>query len=133
MNKLIETLHADHQKILETLNSIRSGQGIGSRDTRDRIIEAKSFFMNHLLKEDNELYPELNRAAESDPELKKLLSELDAEIKGVTRACNDFFSRYQDGSRGDNFIADLASLSLMIKARLAKEEEILYKEYEKRR
>jgi len=130
MSALIEDLRKEHEAILVEMRSVRQGQGIAGRETRERLLLAKRLFLSHLEKEDQEFYPVLRKAAEKDLKLHQKLEELKTEMREVTVLAVAFFDKYPDGSMGDNFIADCAALLYRLEARLIKEEN-LYSEAEK--
>lgn len=80
MSKLVDELKKEHAVIVETLNKVKS-LGISSKESQNILIAAESGLLAHLQKEDEQLYPVLNRAAESDADLKQTLDMFAKDIE----------------------------------------------------
>ena len=63
MSELIEEFKVEHSKILALLNEVKK-LGIHSEEGRSRLLSAKESLMEHLNKENEQLYPILRKEAE---------------------------------------------------------------------
>jgi len=130
MSKLVEELKKEHAAIAEILVKVRE-LGIGSPEGRTLLISAKESLLAHLRKEDRELYPVLRKKPESDERLKKTMDVFAKDMESISQAALDFFNKYSQGGSGVDFARDFGRLFIVLRGRINKEEDILYKEYEK--
>ena len=130
MSQLTLELRKDHGQIVKILNDV-SELGITSKEGQRMLMDAKEGLLAHLKKEDDRLYPVLKKAAEKNPELKKTLDIFAADMAGISSAAISFFTKYAQGGSGIEFAKDIGSLFSTLKTRIRKEEEYLYKEYDK--
>ena len=129
MSLLIEELKREHSIITETINKVNR-LGIGTKEGQDMLMAAKSSFLNHIKKEDECIYPLLNRAAENDPELKRTLDIYAKDMKNISKAVLEFFEKYSYGDSGFEFSKDYGTLYTTLSLRIAKEEAVLYKKFD---
>ena len=130
MSQLILELKKEHGQIAGILNEV-SKLGISSKEGQQKLMDAKLGLLAHLKKEDDKLYPVLKRAAESDPDLKQTLDIYAKDMAGISKAAIDFFTKYANGGSGMEFAKDMAGLFSTLKTRIRKEEDVLYKEYDR--
>jgi len=130
MAKLVEDLKKEHAAIVSVLDQVEK-LGISSAQSQKMLMDAKQGLLAHLKKEDENLYPALQRAAVKDPSLKRTLDMFAADMEGISKAAMDFFAKYAKGGSGIEFGKDLGRLFTTLKGRISKEENIVYKEYEK--
>jgi hemerythrin-like domain-containing protein len=131
MRRLIEELKREHGAIAEALGDVRR-LGIGSADGQARLLAARAGLLAHLRKEDLGLYPALRRAAASDRVLQDKVDFFARDMDEISKSAQAFFDRYAAGGSGVEFAADFGTFSSLLRARIHKEENILYPEYEKR-
>lgn len=129
MSNLISELKAEHQFLATRLKIVRS-IGIKSVEGRDLLIAAKSCFLDHLKKEDEQLYPSLNKASENNEELKKSLSLFSEDLNNVTHIILDFFEKYTNTCSGEEFEKDFEQFYLAFAQRVSREERVLYPKYD---
>lgn len=130
MSKLIDELKREHLVIIDILNDI-SKSGISSKEGQQRLLDAKTGLLAHLKKEDEQLYPVLNKTAEKDQALKQTLDFFAGDMAGISRSAMDFFGKYANGGSGIEFAKEIGRLFITLKSRISKEEDIIYKEYER--
>ncbi|HEO65450.1 MAG TPA: hemerythrin domain-containing protein [Spirochaetes bacterium] len=130
MSKLVEELKQEHVVLVKVLGEIQE-LGSRSQETKDKLSAVKAGLLNHLLKEDHQLYPSLRKAAESDPRLKTTLDVFAKEMDQISAFALDFFEKYSSESGGIQFAKDFGSLVASLSSRIRKEEQILYPEYDK--
>ena len=128
MSNLIDDLKKEHAFIGETLNKVRS-LGITSKEGQSTLLAAKSGLLAHLQKEDERLYPVLNKAADNDPNLKQTLQMFAAHMEAISAAALGFFEKYSGGGSGAEFAKDFGNLNAELSMRISREEDILYKRY----
>ena len=129
MAKLIEVLKKEHTVIAETLDKARS-QGLTSKGGQNSLLAVKMGLLAHLKKEDVLLYPVLNKAAESDANLKRTLETFAKDMEGISRAALEFFEKYSDGGLGLEFGRDFGKFYALLTQRVSKEENIIFKKYD---
>jgi hypothetical protein len=84
----------------------------------------------HLKKEDVLFYPVLNKAAESDTNLKRTLEIFAKDMEGISRTALEFFGKYSDGGSGLEFGTDFGKFYGVLSQRISKEENILFEKYD---
>ncbi len=129
MSKLIEELKREHRAIVGTINEVNR-LGIGTKEGQNMLMSAKNSFIAHLKKEDEHIYPLLNRAAENDPELKTTLDFYATNMDEISRAVFDFFEKYSYGDSGLEFSTDYGTLYTTLSMRITKEEAVIYKKFD---
>ncbi len=130
MSALIEELKREHAKIIAMLNEIKE-IGIHSRQGQAMLISAKECLLEHLKKEDEQLYPVLRKEAERNKNLKKEVAMFTMDPEYVSRVVSEFFDKYSGGEIDENFSINFESLLAALNARIRNEEDALYEEYEK--
>ena len=128
MSRLIDELKQDHVVLVETLNKIKS-LGIASEEGQKTLLAAKGALLAHLAKEDKELYPTLNKAAETDADLKSTLDFYAKDMDKISKGALTFFEKYAGGGSGMEFAKDLGKLFGDLGARVRKEESTIYIKY----
>ena len=128
MSRLIDELKQDHVVLVETLNKIKS-LGIASEEGQKTLLAAKGALLAHLAKEDKELYPTLNKAAETDADLKSTLDFYAKDMDKISKEALAFFGKYAGGGSGMEFAKDLGKLFGDLGARVRKEESTIYNKY----
>lgn len=129
MTKLTRNLKAQHKEIVEKLDKVRQ-LGIGSKEAQQLLISAKELLLNHLHKEDAELYPVLRQKAASDETLKRTMNIFAKDMESISKTAIEFFAKYSNGNSGLEFSRDFGRLFTTLGGRISKEENILYKAYE---
>ena len=129
---LIDELKKEHSVLVSMLNKI-TGFGINSKERLDILFSAKTGLLAHVKKEDSEMYPVLRKASEKDENLKMMLDMFANDMNTISKAAFGFFDKYSQGSLGSelDFAVDFVRLLGLLELRIRKEENILYKEYEK--
>jgi hypothetical protein len=130
MSELIEEFKIEHSKILALLNEVKK-LGIHSEDGKSRLISAKESLMEHLNKENEQLYPVLRKEAEHNKSLQNELDIFAIDPEYLTRVVLEFFDDYSGGAIDKDFQINFESLYAALNARIRNEEEALYQEYEK--
>ena len=130
MLKLIDDLKKENSAIVNTLDAVKT-LGINSKEGREKLLTAKTTFLEHLKKEGKKLYPILRKSAKNNDELKTKLDEFGKDMDKVSKIALYFFNRYSNGGSGFEFRLDFERLYESLKVRILNEESVLYKEYEK--
>ncbi len=129
MSKLVDELKREHSVIVETLNKVKS-LSITSEEGQNTLLAAKSGLLAHLKKEDEQLYPVLNNAAESDAVLKRTLDTFAKDMDEISKVALEFFEKYSTGGSGIEFAKDFGRLYAALSQRISKEENIIYAKYD---
>ncbi len=130
MSELIEEFKIEHSKILALLNEVKK-LGIHSDEGRAGLISAREYLLEHLNKENEQLYPVLRKEAEHNKSLQNELDIFAIDPEYLTRVVLEFFDDYSGGAIDKDFQINFESLYAALNARIRNEEEALYQEYEK--
>lgn len=130
MPLLISELKKDHHLIINTLEQMLS-LGIRSKEGQQKLLDLRKTLLAHLRKEDERLYPVLEKAALADPNLKSTLELFAKDMAEISEDARVFFERYRHGEQTMEFVKDFGRLYAMLTTRIRKEENILYAEYER--
>jgi len=101
------------------------------KESQDILISAKANLLAHLKKEDRDLYPVLKKAAETNSSMKQTLEIFARDMEEISKFALQFFDKYSHGGSGIEFARDFGKLFATLTGRIRKEEDILYREYEK--
>jgi hemerythrin superfamily protein len=93
-------------------------------------MSAKEYLLEHLHKENEQLYPVLRKSAEHNKTLKNELDIFAMDPAYVSRVVLEFFDKYSGGVTDKDFKINFESLVASLNARIRNEEEALYQEYE---
>jgi iron-sulfur cluster repair protein YtfE (RIC family) len=127
----IEDLQSDHQKLLAVLEEMKSMKP-DSIEGQAKLKEFKTLIQSHLGKEDESLYPALEREAARDGELRNTLDVFARDIREISGFVGEFLQKHLTEASNEDWARDFGKLYATLKARVRKEENILYREYEKR-
>ncbi|MBC8549289.1 MAG: hemerythrin domain-containing protein [Candidatus Brocadiales bacterium] len=130
MSELIEEFKKEHSVIMAILNEVKK-LGIHSEEGRSKLISAKEHLLEHLHKENKQLYPVLKKEAEHNKRLQNELDIFTIDPDYLTRVAVEFFDDYSGGAIDKDFQINFESLYAALNARIRNEEEALYREYEK--
>ena len=129
MSALIEEFKKEHSEIIAILKEVKK-LGIHSEEGRSKLVSAKKHLLEHLHKENEQLYPVLKKAAEHNKTLKNELDIFAIDPEYVSRVVLEFFDKYSGGVIDKDFQINFESLIAALNARIRNEEEALYHEYE---
>jgi hypothetical protein len=130
MSKLIDEFKKEHALVASHLSDARK-HGIESKEGRVALEKAKAALLGHLKKEDQHLYPALQKAAATDRRLSWLLEIYARDMQEVSTAALSFFEKYATGGKGFESNKDFGTLLARLNLRIGNEENELYKEYDK--
>ena len=132
MARLIEELKRDHVEIGNLLARLKDHR-VTNAEAHKILLEAQASLLAHLKKEDFQLYPVLNRAAEKDAGLKRTIDFYAKDMDEITKNAAAFFQKYskRDAPVDLEFAKAFGNLFATISRRLRSEETSLYQEYEK--
>ncbi len=131
MSEFIDSLRIEHAAIKESLKKI-SAMDLSSKEARSELIRIKEVFVEHLQKEDDEMYPLLKRASSSDEQLMSILQYMEEEIKLISKFVFIFFDRYSQKTDHAGFDREFSLICSTLIKRIEKEEEVFFPEYEKK-
>ncbi len=130
MSALIDEFKKEHSEIIDTLKEIKE-LGVLSEEGQAKLISAKESLLEHLKKEDEQLYPVLRKEAEHNEKLKELLDVFAADMENVSKVVMEFFDKYSEEVVDSAVTSAFEHLFAAFRNRLRNEEDILYEEYEK--
>jgi len=125
----IKTWRKEHAKILEDLFEVVQ-LDIFSRAGQMKLQELKRALDHHLLSEDENFYPALRKAAETDAGLRRELFLFASDMEKITSEVQTFFQKEEADPLGTEIPAEFRRISGMIRSRIAREENILMKAFE---
>ena len=132
MKDLIETLHAQHELIVLTVNRINDALLQGDLPTVTTELDALSAALfAHLEVEDAHLYPALTLAAEQT-QLEvpaKIARTYEHNMQTITIALKAFLEKYARAFSFDDFRRDWPLVSQLLEDRIVSEEATLYPLY----
>lgn len=124
MSKLVDEFKKEQEAIRELLLKLER-LGVHTMEGRNQLLEGKEKILFHLNRQVNELYPELEKASEIDPDLKPILEKFRNEMKEISDFCVNFFDKYSVGGGGIEFLRDFELLQSTIESRIAEETTII--------
>ena len=122
-------LKKEHAALVSVLNKVRS-LGVSQKEGQHLLFSSKTALLDHLKKEDEQLYPVLNKVAESDADLKLTLDLFADEMDKISKEAIKFFDKYSEGDSGFDFSKDFGGLLAVLSQRIRKEENVLYQKYD---
>ena len=131
MSDLITGLIQDHNNLKKLLSEVYSY--IVSEEKKIEFVQKlKAIVVAHIEKEDKELYPFLNKEAETDENLKMKLDSFAKDWEAISEFATNYFGKYSEGKFNPQFTTDTAKLLSTLRQRMIKEEVSLFTEYTKR-
>jgi hypothetical protein len=127
---LIDELKKEHIELLDFLSKLLKVHN--PQERFDLLQKSKEKLIAHLKKEDEKLYPVLNKKAKEDHLLETMLRISGTEMEDISKFVDYFYSTYYDINlvRSKSFANDLGKFYVMLKNRIMNEEISLYREYE---
>ena len=130
MSQLVSQLKNEHKELAILLTNVQK-LGVNSPESMDLLKKAKNLLLAHLTKEDNELYPKLKRASETDEDIKRKLSYLSKDMEEITKFVLTFFEKVENKKYAQlEFGQDFGKLITVLSNRINREESQLYPLYE---
>ena len=131
MSDLITGLIQDHNSLKELLSEVYSY--IVSEEKKIEFVQKlKTIVVAHIEKEDKELYPFLNKEAETDENLKIKLDSFAKDWEAISEFATNYFAKYCEEKFDSQFTTDTAKLLSTLRQRMIKEEVSLFSEYTRR-
>lgn len=130
MKKITDELRRDHVIIATALSEAKFF-GISSKEGNMQIQKAKKKLYRHLEDEEKKIYPTLNKAAEKDTRIAKIMAQETAEIGELIQEAEDFFEKFEAGEIDSDHHEELDKFIHSFMERTKKEESTTYPEYEK--
>ena len=141
MSQLVEELRSDHIALKQALKQAANIK-VPAIDRVAVLGQIKTALLDHLDKENRELYPALRVAAECDLSLLRTMRTFAEDMEAITKQAMEFFETYHDPTRvaeqlNNNvyyliqFGGDLERLVSLLGLRIGREERILYPAYDR--
>ena len=115
---IVDQLEKEHAVILSLLEEARQA-GITTADGFGKLRKAKSVILNHLEKEEREIYPRLREEAH-------MASEFKDEMSTLSKTFLDFYARCESGAAPAELAAEAGRVVGALKMRIVREERVLY-------
>jgi hypothetical protein len=127
---LLAALRHDHELLVTRLEKVKD-LGVTSADGRRELLAIETILVAHLKREDAEFYPAKRAAAIGDAHLKQTLELFASDMDEISAAAVAFFDKHASGDAPGDFARDAGRFLATLKARIQREESILYKKYER--
>jgi hypothetical protein len=131
MDRLIMELKQEHEELFVLLEAFKKGRGVDGTGWKENLFAAKKLFLEHLKKEDEELYPRLRAKWAGDKTMDAIVTKYIDDMKKISQETVVFLDRYNTASAGTDFMKDYAEMMVDLKSRMREEEEKLFRELEK--
>ncbi|MDP2683029.1 MAG: hemerythrin domain-containing protein [Deltaproteobacteria bacterium] len=125
MQELIKQLKAEHAIALDMLVKVKDA-GALSREVQKTLVSFRDILIAHLNNEEVNLYPSLKRIAAEDKDLLETIDYFVKDMGVVAGSALQFFDKYCADGSSLEFGKDFSMFFAALKARIEKEEEILY-------
>ncbi len=119
----------DHVEMISILQKVKELR-IGTVEAKQELFQVKDMLLNHLSKEDEQLYPVLKKAAKSDNSLAKKLNTFAKDLEEISGFVINFFEKSDDRASME-FARGFGKLFVTLNKRIQREEIILYPQYNK--
>lgn len=129
MAALIQDLKEDHIHILSILQLAKIN-GFATLETRELLRSARTTLLDHLRKEDLELYPLLHTAATRNPAILETLETFATDMAETTKVAIGFFKKWDQGSTDHDLSKEFGLMQAKLLSRVRREEELLFPLYE---
>lgn len=126
MSLLTDTLRGQHAHMRRLLDDVRL-HGIGTAEGRARLRQVRDLVVEHLRREDAELYPALHRHADTQA----LAQTYAEEMRQLSGEILGFFDTWQQGDDDLAFARHYGRLLGLLNRRWTREEVRLYPAYER--
>ncbi len=130
MPQFIEQLIQEHKTLFIALDNLKTLE-IGSHEWKDSLFICKNILLTHLKKEDEQLYPKLNKIAETNKSLKTTLDVFAYDMEEISKNALNFFKKYFNTEEFSDFENDLNALQSNLYTRIRKEESVIFPKYKK--
>jgi len=128
MSELAHILHDEHQIILNLLKDLRR-VGPSSPEGRNTLMKARTLIVEHLRKEDEQLYPVLHES-EITADIAQTFAD---EMAPLASRFLAFFERYDTTPDCPDFAPELGRLLAALQRRITREECVLLPTYKQLR
>lgn len=130
--KLIDELKEDHKHISNYLAEIKKPYSEVKKDTSG-FFKLKNLLLEHLKKENIQLYPELLKHTETNMVARTFSHGMEAIAKEVLDFFNIVekdFNKSKPSLSGFEYAKSLGRITGLLKNRISNEEKVLYAEFE---
>lgn len=129
MTGLIQELKEQHLHLLSILQLAKIN-GFATLETRELLRSARTTLLDHLRKEDLELYPVLHTAAKKNPAVKETMDTFARDMAETSKVAIGFFKKWDQGGTDHDLSKEFGLLQAKLVSRIRREEEILFPLYE---
>ncbi|UCE79997.1 MAG: hemerythrin domain-containing protein [Nitrospiraceae bacterium] len=130
MLDLINQLKKEHAEIKDSLKKIEQ-MDLYRKEARNELMKVKGLFLQHLKKEDEEVYPKLKMASSNDEDLMHMLNYFEDDAKLISKFTSIFFDRHFNKHSSEGFQMEFRVICSTLLNRIEIEEEIFFPEYDK--
>jgi iron-sulfur cluster repair protein YtfE (RIC family) len=129
MTGLIQELKEQHLHLLSILQLAKIN-GFATLETRELLRSARTTLLDHLRKEDLELYPLLHTAAKKNPAVKETMDTFARDMAETSKVAIGFFKKWDQGGTDHDLSKEFGLLQAKLVSRIRREEELLFPLYE---
>ncbi|MCC6140560.1 MAG: hemerythrin domain-containing protein [Nitrospira sp.] len=120
----------EHHIHLLSILQLAKINGFATLETRELLRSARTTLLDHLRKEDIELYPVLRTAAIKDPAIQDTLETFAKDMAETSQVAVGFFKKWDQGGTDHDLSKEFGLLQAKLVSRIRREEELLYPLYE---
>lgn len=128
MSNLIDELKIEHQDLAVSFGNLKN-VNVESEEGRQELRAVKSALIDHLRKENEELYPKLRDTAFNNLQLQRTLDWFTRDIARISAVIFLFLDTYCEGGSHLTFRRDFNRLNTILNALIDQEEKVVYDEY----
>ena len=129
MTGLIQELKEHHIHLLSILKLAKIN-GFATLETRELLRSARMTLLDHLRKEDLELYPVLHTAAMNNPAIKETLDTFAKDMAETLKVAHGFFKKWDQGGTDHDLSKEFGLLQAKLISLIRREEELIFPLYE---
>ena len=130
MTDLTNSLKNDHLVIMVLLQKIQKNKSLTVEERKSYLLTAKTLFNNHLLLEDEKLYPEMKIMATENNHVKETIREFTVGLEKIGTILTNFFNKSDKDLEYIHRSSDYSKIIKLLEVRINKEEELLYPLYD---
>ncbi len=130
MSELIDDLKKEHAEMKESLREL-SRMDLSSKAAKKRLMQVRETFIEHIHKEDREIYPRLKQESAGDGQLLSVLTYLEEEIELISKFVFIFFDKFSKKQSFPGLEREFHLICSTLIKRIEKEEELFFPEFEK--
>jgi len=128
LHNLIDELRTEHLDLSVSFGNLRNVD-LDSEESRSEFKFLKKTLLEHLRKENEELYPKLREAAFNNIQLQRTIEWFTRDVARTVAVLILFLDTYAEGGIKVAYMRDFNRLNTILNALIKQEETIIYEEF----